>query len=82
MAKVRGAVVVDKEGCKGCGICVDVCPQDVLELNMEVNSRGYHYSYMKKPRSMYRMFKLWGSLPRHLFDNLQGTCLRKDQFNL
>ena len=51
MAKVRGAVVVDKEGCKGCGICVDVCPQDVLGLNMEVNSRGYHYSYMENPEA-------------------------------
>ena len=49
MAKVIGAVVVDKEGCKGCGICVDVCPQNVLGLNIEVNSRGYHYSYMKNP---------------------------------
>ena len=32
MAKVRGAVIVDKEGCKGCGICVNECPQDVLEF--------------------------------------------------
>ena len=51
MAKVRGAVVVDKEGCKGCGVCVEACPQDVLELNKEVNSRGYHYSYMKSPEA-------------------------------
>ena len=51
MAKVRGAVVVDKEGCKGCGICVVNCPHDVLELNREVNSRGYHYSYMKEPEA-------------------------------
>jgi 2-oxoglutarate ferredoxin oxidoreductase subunit delta len=47
MAKVRGAVVVEKEGCKGCELCVVACPQDVLALNIEVNSRGYHYSYMK-----------------------------------
>ena len=49
MAKVRGAVVVDKEGCKGCGLCVVACPQSVLALNKDVNSRGYHYSYMVRP---------------------------------
>lgn len=47
MAKVRGAVVVDIEICKGCELCVDACPEEVLALNREVNSRGYHYSYMK-----------------------------------
>ena len=51
MAKVIGAVVIDKEGCKGCGICVDICPEDVLALNKNVNSRGYHYSYMENPEA-------------------------------
>ena len=51
MAKVIGAVVVDKEGCKGCGVCVNECPQDVLALHKEVNSRGYHYSYMENPEA-------------------------------
>ena len=49
MAKVRGAVVIDKDGCKGCGLCVDACAQGVLSLHRDVNSRGYHYSYMVKP---------------------------------
>lgn len=51
MAKVRGAVLVDKEGCKGCELCVVACPEDVLALNTEVNSRGYHFSYMKNPEA-------------------------------
>lgn len=51
MAKVRGAVVVDKEACKGCGICVNECPSGVLALYKEVNSRGYHYSYMENPEN-------------------------------
>ena len=46
MAKVRGAVVVDTERCKGCDLCVQACPKSVLELNAKVNSKGYHYSYM------------------------------------
>ncbi|MFV0377524.1 MAG: ferredoxin family protein [Mangrovibacterium sp.] len=49
MAKVNGAVVVDTEECKGCGLCVVACPQQVLAQNKQVNSRGYHYSFMEKP---------------------------------
>ncbi|MEN8115354.1 MAG: 4Fe-4S binding protein [Bacteroidota bacterium] len=49
MAKVKGAVVVDIEACKGCSLCVEACPHEVLALNREVNSKGYHYSYMKNP---------------------------------
>ncbi len=49
MAKVQGAVVVDKECCKGCGICIEACPLDVLALHKEVNSKGYNYAYMKNP---------------------------------
>ena len=47
MAKVIGAVVVDTEECKGCGLCVVACPQSVLAQNKQVNSRGYHYAFME-----------------------------------
>jgi 2-oxoglutarate ferredoxin oxidoreductase subunit delta len=47
MGKVKGAVVVDIEECKGCSVCVEACPQEVLALNKEVNNKGYHYSYME-----------------------------------
>lgn len=51
MAKVRGAVVVENELCKGCNLCVVACPQNVLALHKEVNSKGYHYSYMDNPEA-------------------------------
>ena len=47
MAKVRGAIVVDTEKCKGCEVCVPACPTDVLGMNKEVNGKGYHFSYME-----------------------------------
>lgn len=48
MAKIKGAVVVNQERCKGCNLCVVACPSDVLELHpREVNNKGYHYVYMK-----------------------------------
>ena len=31
------------DNCKGCGLCVDVCPKKVLELaNDKINKRGHH----------------------------------------
>lgn len=49
MAKVKGAVVINTERCKGCNLCVVACPVDVLALGKEVNNKGYQYSYMKNP---------------------------------
>ena len=49
MAKLKGAVIVNVERCKGCNLCVVACPQDVLLLNKEANSKGYNYSYMENP---------------------------------
>ena len=51
MAKVRGAVIVDTESCKGCEVCIEACPQDVLTLYHAVNSRGYNYCYMEDPEA-------------------------------
>jgi 2-oxoglutarate ferredoxin oxidoreductase subunit delta len=36
-------VVVAIERCKGCGLCVDVCPPHVLQLDVGVvNAMGHH----------------------------------------
>lgn len=49
MAKVKGAIVVDVNKCKGCSVCIPSCPQDVIQLAKEVNGKGYHYAYMNLP---------------------------------
>ena len=39
-----GTVVIDTEACKGCDLCIDACPRDVLVMTThEVNTRGYRY---------------------------------------
>jgi 2-oxoglutarate ferredoxin oxidoreductase subunit delta len=49
MAKIKGAIVVDNERCKGCEICVGACSTSVIAMNEEVNGKGYHFAYMINP---------------------------------
>jgi 2-oxoglutarate ferredoxin oxidoreductase subunit delta len=39
MAKVE----IEIERCKGCGLCVEVCAEQVLELGHDINLSGYQY---------------------------------------
>jgi NAD-dependent dihydropyrimidine dehydrogenase PreA subunit len=39
--KRRGHVKIRESECKGCGLCVDACPQNVLELSSKLNRMGY-----------------------------------------
>jgi len=41
--------VIDSERCKGCGLCVSVCPKHVLELSKKVSARGYYPSFQARP---------------------------------
>ncbi len=42
--RTTGTVVIDVEACKGCDLCIDACPKDVLVMTTnEVNTRGYRY---------------------------------------
>lgn len=39
----KGRIVVDELLCKGCQLCEDACPQDVIGMASErLNARGYH----------------------------------------
>ncbi len=36
-------VTFDTERCKGCGLCVTVCPKQIITLAKEtINAKGYH----------------------------------------
>jgi 2-oxoglutarate ferredoxin oxidoreductase subunit delta len=44
MARQPATVTIDIERCKGCVLCVDVCPPRVLVMtDHEVNHMGYRY---------------------------------------
>ena len=51
MAKVRGAIVVDNELCKGCGLCVFACPTITIAQAKEVTVTRYNYAYMENPEA-------------------------------
>ena len=44
MAKMRGAIVVDIERCKGCNLCTIACPLHLVTLSSTVNHKGYNYA--------------------------------------
>ncbi|MFO7881850.1 MAG: 4Fe-4S binding protein [Kosmotogaceae bacterium] len=38
----KNFVEIDKERCKGCGLCIEYCPKNVLSFSEKFNSKGYH----------------------------------------
>jgi len=32
---------IDIDRCKGCGLCISVCPKNVLEISRQINMKGY-----------------------------------------
>ena len=38
----RGKVHILPDWCKGCGFCVEFCPQNMLTLSKKFNAKGYH----------------------------------------
>lgn len=38
----HGVIYVLPERCKGCGFCIEFCPQGVLVESEAFNSKGYH----------------------------------------
>jgi len=50
--KVRIAITVDEEMCKGCGLCALVCPRKAIRLSKEItNSRGFHPARLLDPEA-------------------------------
>ncbi|RLE30969.1 tungsten formylmethanofuran dehydrogenase [Candidatus Acetothermia bacterium] len=45
----KGLVVIDRERCKGCGLCIESCPFDVLGFSDEYNSSGYNVATVLHP---------------------------------
>ena len=52
MAKLKGKVTFDEDRCKGCELCITVCPVNIIKMDKNrINSKGYH------PATIYEMDK-------------------------
>jgi len=40
-----GKIVIDKERCKGCQLCMEICPKKLIQLSDEFNEKGYHFVF-------------------------------------
>ncbi len=38
----RGRVEIEQDECKGCGLCVALCPESVLFISDKINKQGYN----------------------------------------
>lgn len=39
---MKGRIEIDRERCKGCGLCIIVCPKKQIEISDKLNTKGYY----------------------------------------
>ena len=42
-------ITVDRFLCKGCGICIDMCPREVYEWSKDISKKGVRYPLPAHP---------------------------------
>jgi 2-oxoglutarate ferredoxin oxidoreductase subunit delta len=36
------SIFIDEKLCKGCDICIELCPKDVFTVSKQINQQGYY----------------------------------------
>jgi len=54
-------IEIKNEWCKGCYICVDMCPRKVLEVDESTFTKGFHPVVVARPEecTACRLCELW-----------------------
>lgn len=51
MSQARGKIYIEEDICKGCGLCLRVCPVEILDIDEEkINAKGYHPITVTDPK--------------------------------
>jgi 2-oxoglutarate ferredoxin oxidoreductase subunit delta len=43
-------IVIERDRCKGCELCVKACPQQILGMTKELNAKGYFFAYVAEQK--------------------------------
>jgi 2-oxoglutarate ferredoxin oxidoreductase subunit delta len=43
-------ITIDRDLCKGCELCVNACPQKILAMGKELNTKGYFFAGVAEPK--------------------------------
>ena len=42
-SSIMAKIEIDRERCKGCGLCTISCPKGLIRIGEEINRQGYFY---------------------------------------
>ena len=40
MSQCKGKIIIDSKRCKGCGLCIPVCPKNHIRMSEQADPRG------------------------------------------
>lgn len=47
--KKRGKIIINRDLCKGCHLCITSCPQRVIVRSEKLNLKGYYPAEYREP---------------------------------
>lgn len=44
----KGSIKIDRELCKGCHLCIEVCPNNNIQISTKLNQKGYYPAHFEQ----------------------------------